>query len=140
MSGYQYLFCCSEFCIGALVGASAVKGASSLRTGLAVTLLLGTGAIVELIVIDELRHNRRPGSIVAYVIGSLGFFLVPLWARCLLFACVGYLMAFWAAGVNYRLRSENGIQRVRRAQFSISTILALIALYGVVAAIGSAIE
>lgn len=53
MSNGYYLFWFVELCIGAIVGASAAKGATSLRAGLAITLLLGT--VAKLAINGQLR-------------------------------------------------------------------------------------
>ena len=125
MSNGYYLFWLAELFIGVLVGMCVAKHPSSLRTGLALTLVLGTVAIVELIVVNELKHNLRQGNFVGYVVDGLGF-LFPFWSFCLLFAFVGYWLASWASG-------QLGIGGW---QFGIPTLLALVAIYAIVAAIG----
>ncbi len=125
MSKLYFLFWFLQLCIGGVVGVSTSKQPSSLRPGLAMTLLFGTLAIVELLVVNELRHNLRSGNIVADVLGGLGF-AFPFWTFCLLFACLGYWSAFW---ISFRLQVDGG-------HFGKMAFLSFVAIYAVVAAIG----
>jgi hypothetical protein len=132
MSNWYYLFWFVEMCIGAVIGTAARKVGPQSRAGIAVTLLLGALAIVELLTVIELRHNVRHGNIVGYVFAWL-VLLLPFWMFCLLFAVVGYWLAFWASrrlGIGGRQLGTAGWQ------FGLSTLLAFVAVYAVVAAIG----
>src|SRR5690242_18405974 len=84
-----YFFWFVQFCIGALVRILSDKRRLSLLSGFGTGLLYGLGAIIELLVVDELRHGRRTVSLIAYVLGGLGF-LLPLWVITLVFNVLGY--------------------------------------------------
>jgi hypothetical protein len=81
--------------------------------------------IVELIVVSAQKLNRDDGNIVAHVVSVLVFGFV-LWGISLFCVYVGYWLAFWVSG---RLG-------IGGWQFGIPTLLAFVAIYAVVAAIG----
>jgi hypothetical protein len=126
MSSGYYWFWLAEFCIGALVGVCAVK--QTPMRGLAISLLLGWAGVVELIVVSipKNRIDISLVSLVGHVVGVMGFGFL-LWVFSLLFACVGYWLAFW---ISRRLGVGGGWQ------FSIPALFALVAIYAAVAAIG----
>lgn len=125
MSSLYFVFWFAQMCIGAIVGSSTTKRSMSPWAGLRITLLLGKLAIVELIVVSELRDPRRPAGLVGFVVATLalGF---ALWGICLLFACIGY----WLADSLLAYTGFAGWQ------VGTPTLVALATVFTVVAAIG----
>jgi hypothetical protein len=125
MSNLMYTFFVLELCIGVLVGALVAQRMSPWSTGLIKAVLLGVVAVVELIVALELHHNRRPGNIILYTIAA---FLVyfGLWGLCLIFTCIGYMLT-------YLILTWFDVEGWR---FKIPALLALCAIYLIVAVIG----
>jgi len=125
-----YPFFIPVLCIGVLVGALVAQRKSPWSTGLIKAVLLSVVAILELILVIELHHNRRPGNnIIVYTIAAF-FMLFGLWYWCLIVACIGYVLAYWAL---------TGID-VEGWRLKIPVLLALCAIYVAVAVLGGLME
>ncbi|UUO05344.1 hypothetical protein M4951_18420 [Blastopirellula sp. J2-11] len=121
-SGF-YAFLLVQLLIGAIVGKSVPM--KFLGIGWAIAVLLGMAAIVELIVVSAQNLDQKDISIAPHTVSVLLFGFV-VWSISILFTCIGYWL-----GVFVSRRAGLG-----GAQFGIRTLLAFVAIYAVVAAMG----
>jgi hypothetical protein len=139
---YQF-FCFTEFLIGMLGGASAVKHGLSWQRGLARAFLIGATAIVELCAVNVLsiaQKDDRQGFSFLGMLSSTLFFGFNVWCISLLCLFVGYLLSSKLVTLYCAHSSIDDRPHVNRNRFGIRTMLALVAAYAAVAAIGIAIE
>jgi prolipoprotein diacylglyceryltransferase len=114
-----------QVCLGAIIGISVQKTPTWGALGGLFTIFASVAAIVELIVVNIVRKNDGTLGAV-HLLGNLLSTLLlvhPLWLVCLVFSLVGYLFCYvvtWHLGVG-------------RGQFSVVTLLIVVALYALVA-------
>jgi hypothetical protein len=122
-----YPFFAVQFCIGATAGISARKDRESAFLWFMLALLLGFAAVVELVIVGELRRiGEGDADIAKRVLSVVSFFILFwfFWVVCLFFNSVGYWATFF---VSWRLDYGRG-------QLSLGALLLIVTLFALVAA------